>query len=138
MGYFKKGFTPWNKGLKGYIGANKTSFKKGAIPPNQVPVGTESLTKGGYIKVKIADPNKWELKHRYIYEKHYGKIPKGCRVIFADKDIYNFDIDNLILVSRKELLKLNQYDLIKEDKELTKTGINVAKLILKIGEAKKR
>lgn len=25
---FKKGYTPWNKGVTGYIGANKTSFKK--------------------------------------------------------------------------------------------------------------
>lgn len=42
-GWFKKGFepwsknnkdlmpTPWNKGVKGYIGANKTSFKKGQM-----------------------------------------------------------------------------------------------------------
>lgn len=26
---FKKGMVPWNKGRKGYMGANKTSFKKG-------------------------------------------------------------------------------------------------------------
>ena len=134
-GYFKKGSTPWNKGLKGYMGANKTSFKKGTIPPNQVPIGTESITKGGYIKVKVGEPNKWKLKQRYIYEQHYGEIPKDCNVIFADKNIRNFDINNLVLVSKAEMLILNNNKLIFEDKELTKVGVNIAKVIDK---AKKR
>lgn len=134
-GHFKKGSTPWNKGLKGYIGANKTSFKKGTIPPNQVPIGTESITKGGYIKVKIGEPNKWKLKQRYIYEQHYGEIPKGHNVIFADRNIRNFDINNLVLVSKAEMLILNNNKLIFEDKELTKVGVNIAKVIDK---AKKR
>ena len=134
-GYFKKGSTPWNKGLKGYMGANKTSFKKGTIPPNQVPIGTESITKGGYIKVKVGEPNKWKLKQRYIYEQHYGEIPKDYNVIFADKNIRNFDINNLVLVSKAEMLILNNNKLIFEDKELTKVGVNIAKVIDK---AKKR
>ena len=134
-GYFKKGSTPWNKGLKGYMGVNKTSFKKGTIPPNQVPIGTESITKGGYIKVKVGEPNKWKLKQRYIYEQHYGEIPNNCNVIFADKNIRNFDINNLVLVSKAEMLILNNNKLIFEDKELTKVGVNIAKVIDK---AKKR
>ena len=128
-GYFKKGSTPWNKGLKGYMGANKTSFKKGTIPPNQVPIGTESITKGGYIKVKVGEPNKWKLKQRYIYEQHHGEIPNNCNVIFADRNIQNFDINNLILVSKAEMLILNNNKLIFEDKELTKVGVNIAKVI---------
>ena len=134
-GYFKKGSTHWKKGLKRYMGANKTSFKKGTIPPNQVPIGTESITKGGYIKVKVGEPNKWKLKQRYIYEQHYGEIPNNCNVIFADKNIRNFDINNLILVSKAEMLILNNNKLIFEDKELTKVGVNIAKVIDK---AKKR
>lgn len=134
-GYFKKGSTPWNKGLKGYMGANKTSFKKGTIPPNQVPIGTESTTKGGYIKVKVGEPNEWKLKQRYIYEQHYGEIPNNCNIIFADKNIRNFDINNLVLVSKAEMLILNNNKLIFEDEELTKVGVNIAKVIDK---AKKR
>ena len=134
-GYFKKGSTPWNKGLKGYMGANKTSFKKGTIPPNQVPIGTESITKGGYIKVKVGEPNKWKLKQRYIYEQHYGEIPNNYNVIFTDGNKMNFDIDNLIAVSKSEMLILNNNNLRFEDKELTKAGVNIAKVIDK---AKKR
>ena len=130
-GQFKKYQEPWNKGLKGYMGANKTSFKKGTIPPNYKPVGTERFAKDGYIEVKVKDPNVWELKHRYIYEKYHGKIPNGYNVIFADKNISNFDIDNLILVSKAEMLILNKNKLIIEDKDFTKVGVNIAKLINK-------
>ena len=136
-GYFKKGSTPWNKGLKGYMGANKTSFKKGTIPPNQVPIGTESITKGGYIKVKVGEPNKWKLKQRYIYEQHYGEIPNNYNVIFADRNIQNFDINNLVLVSKAEMLILNNNKLIFEDEELTKVGVNIAKVIDKIKKRSK-
>ena len=134
-GYFKKGSIPWNKGTKGLTKANKTSFKKGTIPPNQVPIGTESITKGGYIKVKVGEPNKWKLKQRYIYEQHYGEIPNNYNVIFTDGNKMNFDIDNLIAVSKSEMLILNNNNLRFEDKELTKVGVNVAKVIDK---AKKR
>ena len=130
-GQFKKYQEPWNKGLKGYMGANKTSFKKGTIPPNYKPVGTERFAKDGYIEVKVKDPNVWELKHRYIYKKHHGEIPNGYNVIFADKNISNFNIDNLILVSKAEMLILNKNKLIFEDKDFTKVGVNIAKLINK-------
>ena len=136
-GYFKKGSTPWNKGLKGYMGANKTSFKKGTIPLNQVPIGTESITKGGYIKVKVGEPNKWKLKQRYIYEQHYGEIPNNYNIIFADGNKMNFDIDNLIAVSKSEMLILNNNNLRFEDKELTKVGVNIAKVIDKAKKVSK-
>ena len=136
-GYFKKGSTPWNKGLKGYMGANKTSFKKGTIPLNKVPIGTESITKGGYIKVKVGEPNKWKLKQRYIYEQHYGEIPNNYNIIFADGNKMNFDIDNLIAVSKSEMLILNNNNLRFEDKELTKVGVNIAKVIDKAKKVSK-
>ena len=136
-GHFKKGSIPWNKGLKGYMGANKASFKKGTIPPNQVPIGTESITKGGYIKVKVGEPNKWKLKQRYIYEQHYGEIPNNYNIIFADGNKMNFDIDNLIAVSKSEMLILNNNNLRFEDKELTKVGVNIAKVIDKAKKVSK-
>lgn len=128
-GQFKKGDIPWNKGIKGYMGANKTSFKKGNIPHNYRPVGSERINKDGYTEIKVADPNKWELKHRYIYKKEYGEIPNGYNVMFADKNKLNFDIDNLILVSKSEDLIMNNRELIFNDKELTKTGHLIAKVI---------
>lgn len=135
-GQFKKGSQPWNKGIKGYMGANKTSFQKGNIPHNHRPVGSERITKDGYIEIKVAEPNKWKLKHRYIYEKEYGKIPEGYNVMFADRNRLNLDIDNLILVSKREDLIMNNKKLIFKDQELTKTGHLIAKVISKTNKLK--
>ena len=41
-------------------------------------VGSERVdNREGYIKIKIKEPDKWESKHKFIYESHYGKIEKG-------------------------------------------------------------
>ena len=136
-GYFPKGNIPFNKGTKGIMKANKTSYKKGNIPQSYKPVGTERITKDGYTEIKVKDPNVWKLKHRIIYEEHYGEIPKGYVVMFLDRDKSNFDINNLILISRNQLRTLNQNDLIKDDPELTKSGIILADLLIKINEKDK-
>lgn len=131
---FEKGHIPFNKGLKGVNGYSNTRFKKGQKPHNTLPLGTERITKDGYIEVKIKEPNKWKLKQRIIWEEHYGKIPKNHIVIFSDKNISNFNIDNLLLVSRNELLCMNKHGLISEDKDLTKAGNITAKIKIKINE----
>ncbi len=50
-------------------------------------------------------------------------------MIFGDGDKLNCNIDNLILVSRSELLIMNRNKLIKNDSVLTKVGVNIAKLL---------
>jgi hypothetical protein len=111
---------------------NKTSFKKGDIPANHREVGSERINVYGYTEVKVAEPNKWKLKHRVIYEEHYGEIPKNHNVIFADGNKLNLDINNLVLVNKDQLLVLNKNELIKDNADLTKAGVNVANLMIKI------
>lgn len=139
-GQFQKGQVPYNKGKKMppyvYKKANPTMFKKGNIPENHREVGSERINKDGYIEIKIEEPNKWELKHRHIYESMYGNIPTGYKVIFADGNKQNLDLDNLILVSPAEQLIINRNGLYKRDKELTKTGANIAKLLNIISKRK--
>lgn len=110
-------------------------FEKGNIPYNHKPLYSECIWKNGYIAIKVSD-NKWITKHRYIYEQHYGKVPNGYVVVFADKNKRNFNIDNLILAKKSELLLAIKYELIYEEAELTKTGFNVAKLLDKIKEVR--
>lgn len=135
-GRFTPGHVPANKGLKGVGGWEPTYFKKGNIPHNYKPIGSEREN-DGYIQIKIADPNKWRAKHRVIWEKENGPVPKGHVVIFGDGDRRNFELDNLILVSQSQLSILNRKGLIQKDAELTKTGIIIADLYRKIGAAKK-
>jgi hypothetical protein len=145
-GCFNKGHIPFNKGQKGLnIGGVETQFKKGHLPHNYYPVGTERVRTGhygrptfdNYIDVKIADPNKWKAKHILIWEAHNGPVPKGHAVIFGDRNNRNFDINNLILVSRKQLAILNKNKLIQNDADLTRTAVVVADIYLKISERKK-
>lgn len=134
---FSKGNIPFNKGKKGFGGYEPTQFKKGNVPHNHKPVGTERITRDGYIQVKIAEPRKWKAKHIIIYEQHKGTVPKGHAVIFGDGNIHNFDINNLICVSRQQLLMLNKKNLIQSDAELTRTGIIIADLHHKINKRKR-
>ena len=101
-----------------------------------LPVGSERESKG-YIVVKVAEPNVWIEKHRYIYESMYGNIPTGHKVIFADRNKRNFNPDNLILVTDSEALIMNTNKLIYEDAELTKTGSLIAKVIDRTNKIKK-
>ena len=138
-GQFKKGVVSRNKGSKGYMKPNKTSFQKGNIPHNHKPIGSERIgSKDGYTMIKTGEPSKWELKHKFLYERHYGKIEKDSVVIFLDGNKSNFNVSNLKCVTRGQLAILNNNKLIKEDARLTEMGIEVANLILKASEAKRK
>lgn len=136
-GQFKKGNVPVNKDKKGLVGANRTSFKKGNIPSNKASVGTERFTKDGYIKVKIAEPNKWRLKHLLLWEEYNGPLPKGHAIIFLDGNKQNIKLDNLKLITRHQLLVMNKNKLIKRNPEATISGTLIADVIIKISEKSK-
>ena len=137
-GQFKKGSIPANKGTKGLTRANRTSFKKGQTPVNYRPIGSERITKDGYLEIKIKDPNLWRLKHLVIWEKENGRLPKGCAIMFADGNKLNLNMENLILVTRNQLLIMNKRKLRKDSIELTKVGLNIAKVYERIGERRRK
>jgi len=109
-------------------------FKKGQLPTNHRIIGSERITKDGYIEVKIAEPDKWELKHIHIWESVNGKKPENSVVIFLDGDNRNFNIDNLKCITRAENLFLNNNKLRFKNAELTASAINVAKINSKVIE----
>jgi hypothetical protein len=133
---FEKGQIPFNKGLEGYMKpeqyekCKKTMIKKGHVPHNIKPVGSERKNKKCGMLIKSKE-GYWTTKARYIYEQEYGKIPDGYKVIFADRNINNFNLDNLVLVSNAEAMIMSNKQLFKENKELTKTGVIIAKVIHK-------
>lgn len=138
-GRFEKGHIPANKGTKGVMKANKTSFRKGHVAKNKKPVGSERINVEGYTEIKVAEPSVWRLKSRVLYEEfHNIKLNSNESIIFADGNKRNLSKDNLVLVTREELLKLNTLKLIKNDAELTKTGINIVKLIIKAKKSKEK
>lgn len=86
-GQWIKGFSPWNKGTKGVMKPNKTSFKKGDgfIPieqrfwkyvkkTNTCWEWIGGINKAGY--GRISQKPKVFLAHRYSFVLHKGDIPK--------------------------------------------------------------
>lgn len=131
---YRKGHAPANKGIKGTHSSPATEFKKGNIPVNFRPVGSERISVDGYTEVKVADPNKWRMKHAIIWEAANGPVPKKHVVIFGDGNKQNFALENLLLVSQAQLLALNRKHLIQNNVDLTKTGILIVDVDRKIHE----
>jgi len=139
---YKKGHNPTGGCIKkGQRRGVKTEYKKGVHPHNWVPVGAERITTDGYIDIKVQDGHQqhnWKAKHKIIWEKANGPIPKGNVVIFANGDNRDFDIDNLLCITKHQLLVLNRKHLIKNNSNITKTSVELAKLYIKIAEVKKK
>lgn len=140
-GRFVKGQKSWNKGVKGYMGPNRTSFKKGSVPKNRKPLGTERIcSKDGFVLIKIAEtnpytgfPTRYKHKHVHVWEKNNGPVPKGHVVSFIDGDKLNCNPENLMLLNRKELLCLNLLNYQATPAELKPSVLALAKLEAKAG-----
>lgn len=119
---FKKGSIPPNKGKKMspefYKKAKPTMFKKGHTPVNHREVGSERVNVDGYIEIKVAEPNKWKLKHRVIWESHNGKIPHGHNIQFKNHNTQDCRIENLYMISKAEQMRNENSFIAKYPKEL--------------------
>lgn len=111
---FSRGLVPWNKGRKFPSSgrSHETQFQKGQKPHNWVPIGSERITKDGYLQRKMTDTGS-SLKdfvpvHHLIWIEHTGQpVPKGYALIFTDGNTRNLDINNLELLSRADLMRRN-------------------------------
>ena len=137
-GRFEKGHVSVNKGKHSAGGPPHTLFRKGEPSYNKMPIGTEILNSQGYLVRKVADPNVWKFVHRIIWEESNGEVPPGHCIIFADQNHANFSLDNLILVSRAQKAVLNTKKLNSEFAELTRAGLMVTNVILRMGEVKRK
>jgi len=118
-GCFGKG-NPLNGNPPAPIGSERVFYEKGNINQKRT-------------RIKVA-PYKWVEKQRYVYEQHYGKIPKNCVIIFLDGNRDNFDIKNLKCITHKEHEIMAGNNLYFKNKELNETSIAIAKLMEKMKE----
>lgn len=138
-GRYRKGHIPCNKGERMskevYEKCANTMFKKGHMPHNHRNVGSERIDDEGYTMVKVAEPKKWSLKHRILYEEYHNeKLKPSDTIIFLDGDKNNFSEDNLIKMSRSELLRYNRDGLYEQNAPTNLSAVLVAKLKARIGE----
>ena len=113
-GRFEKGQTPANKGKKMPWNANSaaTQFKKGVrrgvAARLYKPVGTERLSKEGYLERKIHDgmplQSRWRAVHLIRWEERNGPIPAGhclkCLGDRSDTDPSNWELIDRALLPR--------------------------------------
>lgn len=146
--HFEKGHIPAIKGKKlpkdVYEKAKATMFKKGHMPANTNPIGTEKTLSDGFVWIKVNNVPKakktvnWKQKHVLLWEQANGKIPENHIIIFLDGNRENFDLDNLKMISKATNVRLNKNHLRYKEKELTEAGIAVAELMTAAASAKRR
>lgn len=114
---FVKGGHSWNTGISFTAGGRspETRFKKGNRSGRAVelykPVGSERISKDGYLERKINEDmpfqRRWRAVHLIVWEEKNGPLPKGHAIVFRDGDKANLDLDNLELVTRADLMRRN-------------------------------
>lgn len=131
-GRFNPGCKTWNAGMKGWqAGGNSaaTQFKKGDMPLNHKPVGSERIdNKDGFVMVKVSEPRTWRLKHIIEWEKHHGKVPESHKIWFIDNDRTNCDISNLMLVTTAEHAVVNKMGLGRAHADAKETVLLLARI----------
>ncbi len=116
---FKKGQVPANKGLRrpgwGPGRMKASQFKKGVRQGVAVklwkPIGTERLSKDGYLERKVNDDlplqARWRSVHLVIWEEAHGPLPPKHAVRFKNGDKTDIRLDNLELVHRRVMMARN-------------------------------
>jgi hypothetical protein len=115
---FSKGHVAHNKGKKMpeeiYKICSATMFKKGNEPHNTKFNGFERISKDGYVEVRVAK-GEFILKHRKIWEDVHGATPDGHIVIFKDGNKQNIEIENLMMISKRDNMDRNTIHRYPED-----------------------
>lgn len=150
-GWYQKGHPPGTKGKtleeickfdpEKIARVKSTQFKKGQLPPNQLPVGTIKMNSEGYLLKKVAEKgyqwDRWKFLHRLVWEENNGPIPKGMTIIFKDGNRENCDISNLMMVERGISAVMSKKNLRFADPELTEASANMVRLMIKANKMKK-
>lgn len=111
---FRKGFTPWNLGKRGYMGRNRTSFKKGNYSSRWdreiYCIGGLRISRDGRLEIKLKEGLRaWEGLARFVWMTERGPIPRGAIVRPINGDPDDTRIENLRLGDRAGLMQENTY-----------------------------
>lgn len=149
-GCFEKGQAAHNKGKRGFRapGSEQGWFKpgqrRGVAVKLYKPIGTERMSKCGYLERKIHDgmplQSRWRAVHLIRWEEVNGPLPRGVVLKCLDGDRTNTDPSNWTAVPRALLPRLNgrygrDYD--NAPAEMKPAIMTIAKLEHKARERRK-
>lgn len=122
------------------MGPNATSFKKGCMPHTKKKLWTERINRDGFIEISVPErnphtgaPTRYKHKHVWLWECENGLVPKGHVVVFVDGDKSKCALENLMLVTRAELLSMNLHGYKNTPEALKPSVFALAKLEAKAG-----
>jgi hypothetical protein len=116
---FQPGHMPFNKGLRrpGWSPGRmkETQFKRGVRRGCAVmlykPIGTERISKDGYLERKVNDAlplqKRWRFVHLLVWESANGPVPRGHAITFRNGDKTDIRLDNLTCIPRRALMARN-------------------------------
>ena len=118
---FRKGQVPANKGVKRGKGWAPGRMAAGQFKPGHgrsgkaaevwKPIGHERISKDGYLERKVNSgmplQRRWRAVHLILWEEANGPLPKGFAVCFVNGDKRDIRLENLTLVSRRDLMARN-------------------------------
>lgn len=113
------------------------------MPQTYKPIGTIRENTDGYFYIKVSDEGprakRWVPYQKYIWQKYYHKkLPKGMIIIFLDGNKRNVNINNLAAVTRAESMYINHMGLHFDDTALSKSGMLIARVMMKAREKSRR
>lgn len=134
-GQFKKGRSPWNKGLKINSKPNSGQFKKGHTLSNSIELGGERY-KNNILYVKVAHEHNgkkwsnWKAKHIILWEEAYGEVPEGHVLVFRNRNKNDIRLENLMCLTRSESMVYHSKELATDDPMMNEIGLEIARLII--------
>ena len=92
---------------------------------------SDALVSGGRLadgRTRYGEGGNFVQKNRYIYEQHYGPIPKGYMIVSLVNDRNNFEPQNLYATTRAVNMMMCQNKWYTESRENTLTAIKYCEL----------
>lgn len=135
-GKFEQGHETWNAGTKGLMKPNRTTFAKGHKNNLERPMGSERVdNKDGYVWIKVAEENphtgapaRFRQKHHLVWEEVNPPVPEGHVLTFINNDRLDCRLENLRMISRRELAWINKLGFAKAPAELREAVLATAAL----------
>lgn len=119
------------------------TYKKGNINRKLVKhhIGSFKKSDSGYLMYKYREGHQrgnWQYYHKYLWERKHGKVPKGYKIIFKNRNIMDFRMSNLMLVSLKSHIYLATRFKYSTDPDLTEVEVLNQEIKIKVKEINKR